>query len=55
MPIEIRELSISTRVTNPPTQQPGLSPKEWHHLKKQLMQECLKMLKTSANKSGFDR
>ncbi len=57
MPIEIREISIHTKITSTSAPPSALSEQALHQLKKQWMQECLKMLKTANanNKSSFDR
>ena len=55
MPIEIRELSISTRIVNGPAPAPALTESQVQQLKKQVMQECLKLLQARTHKSGFDR
>lgn len=55
MPIEIRELSISTRIVNTPPPALALSESQVQQLKQQVMQECLKVLKARTHKSSFDR
>lgn len=59
MPIEIRELSISTRIVNTPPPALALSESQLQQLKQQVMQqvmqECLKVLKARTHKSSFDR
>jgi hypothetical protein len=56
MPIEIREISIHTKIISAPVPQTVLNEKALNQLKKQLIQECFKMMKTSTiNKSYFDR
>lgn len=54
MPVEIRELKIQTKIVSQAETQ-GLSAKDLHLLKQQMLQECLKSLKLKTRKSPFER
>ena len=55
MPVEIRELSISTKIKSTDSTAPTLSVRELALIKKQVIEECLKVLTSTTRKSGLNR
>jgi predicted ThiF/HesA family dinucleotide-utilizing enzyme len=56
MPVEIRELVIQTTIVSRPAGSPEpLSPVQLSALKKQIVQECLRLLQERPGKMGFER
>ncbi|MBC8054181.1 MAG: hypothetical protein H7Y13_14050 [Sphingobacteriaceae bacterium] len=56
MPIEIREIIIKTEISNGERSQTGsLKEKELTLLKKQVMEECKRILVANTKKSGYKR
>lgn len=56
MPIEIREIIIKTEIsTGEKNQTRGLKEKELNFLKKQVMEECKRILAANTKKSGYKR
>jgi len=56
MPVEIRELQIHTNIASrSATEKEMLSQEKIAQLKKQIVQECLRVLKDKTARTGFER
>lgn len=56
MPVEIRELTIKTRIVDKKVSEVNaLSGNDLALLKQKIVQECLKTIRDKTQKNGFDR
>lgn len=56
MPVEIRELVIKTQIHSAPeSKEDAVSESQMEQLKKQLMDQCKKLINAKLNKNAFNR